>query len=259
MPRWMVQNVPAWWLVALALVGLPVLAVSAQWLIRRRVPGLATGDHNDVAGFLGAVVTVVYAILAGFMVVTLWEHYVAASDTVQNETVSLRDLVQFSGAFGPSAQAEIRQMVVQYANSVATVEWKTMADGRSSPVAQKNFDQLISSIEGFTVRNPTQEEFLNAMLTQVEDAGKERQQRLEFTGQNIPSVLWVGVVLASFVTLGFCLLFSIKSARLQYVMIASVAILIGATLVLILLLEYPFSGTVAVGPTPFLHIAQNLR
>jgi hypothetical protein len=259
MPRWIVQDVPAWWLLALALVGLPVLAVAAQWLIRRRVPGLAVGDHNDVAGFLGAVVTVVYAILAGFMVVTLWDHYIAAGDTVQNETVSLRDLVQFSGAFGPSARAEIRQQVVQYANSVATVEWKAMAEGGDSPAAQKDFDQVISAIERLNVRNPAQEEFLNAMLTQVDDAGKERQQRLELTGQNIPTILWVGVVLASFVTLGFCLLFSIKSARLQYVMIASVAILIGATLVLILLLEFPFSGTVAVGPTPFVQLAQNLR
>lgn len=259
MPRWIVQNVPAWWLMALAVIGLPALAVAAQWLIRRRVPGLAVGDHNDVAGFLGAVVTVVYAILAGFMVVTLWDHYVAAGDIVQNETVSLRDLVQFSGAFGPSAQADIRQKTVRYANSVAAVEWKAMADGGSSPVAQKNFDQLISAIEKLNVRNPAQEEFLSAILTQVDDAGKDRQQRLEFTGQNIPTILWIGVVLASFVTLGFCLLFSIKSARLQYVMIASVAILIGATLVLILLLEFPFSGTVAVGPNSFVQLAQNLR
>jgi hypothetical protein len=42
-------------------------------------------------------------------------------------------------------------------------------------------------------------------------------------------------------------------------MVASVAILIGASLVLILLLEYPFSGTVAVKPAPFEQVATDLR
>src|SRR5215831_19880288 len=118
MSRWIVQNVPAWWLVLLAVVGLPALAVAIQWLIRRWVPSLTGGEHNDAVGFLGATVGVVYAIIVGFMVITLWENYVAAGDTVQNETVSLRDIVQFSGAFGPAAQKEIRQLVVQYGTSV---------------------------------------------------------------------------------------------------------------------------------------------
>lgn len=201
-----------------------------------------------MAGFLGSVVGVIYAIIAGFMVITLWEQYVTVSDTVQNETVSLRDLVQFSGAFGPATQGKIRMLVVRYAESVATVEWQAMANGEGSPAAQNDFDQLITAIQGLTVHNPTQQEFLATMLTQLDDAGKDRQQRLELSGQNIPAVLWLAVLLASVVTLGFCLLFSIKSAWLHYTMVASVAILIGATLVLILLLEFPFSGTVAVRP-----------
>jgi hypothetical protein len=257
-PRWIVQNVPAWCLVVLAVVGLPALAVSLQSLIRRRVPTLADGAHNDAAGFLGSVVGVIYAIVAGFMVITLWEQYVTAGDTVQNETVSLRDVVQFSGAFGPAAQENIRLLVVRYAKSVATVEWQEMAQGGGSPAVQKEFDQLITAIQGLSVHNPTEEAFLSNMLTQADDVGKQRQQRLELAGQNVPAILWVAVVLASIVTLGFCLLFGIKSARLHYLMVASVTVLIGATLVLILLLEYPFSGTVAVRPTPFEHIAEDL-
>jgi Protein of unknown function (DUF4239) len=258
MQRWMVENVPAWLLVMLAVVGLPVLAVSLQWLIRRRVPSLAAGEHNEAASFLGSVVAVVYAIIAGFMVITLWEQYVTAGDTVQNETVSLRDVVQFSGAFGPAAQGKIRQLVVRYANSVATVEWRSMAKGDGSPVAQNDFDQLITAIQGLNVHSPTQEEFLSTMLAQVDDVGKERQQRLELSGQNVPAILWLAVILASVVTLGFCLMFGIRSAPLNYIMVASAATMIGASLVLILLLEYPFSGTVAVRPTPLEHVAADL-
>ncbi len=259
MPRWIVLHIPAWWLVVLAVVGLPALAVSLQWLIRRRAPSLAGGEHNEAASFLGSVVGVVYAIIAGFMVVTLWEQYVTAGDTVQNETVSLREVVQFSGAFGPAANAKVRLLVGRYAKSVATTEWQAMASGESSPVAQNDFDQLITAIQGLNAHSPTQEAFLANMLTQINDVGKERQQRLELSGENLPAMLWLAIVLASVVTLGFCLLFGIKSALLNYIMVAGVAILIGASLVLILLLEYPFSGTVAVRPAPFEHVATDLR
>ena len=145
MSRWIVQNVPAWWLVVLAVVVLPALAVLIQWLIRRRAPSLASGENNDAVGFLGATAAVVYAIIVGFMVITLWENYVAAGDTVENETSSLHDLVQFSGAFGPAAQNEIRRQVVQYAKSVTTKEWQAMAQEKDSPAAQMDFDRLITA------------------------------------------------------------------------------------------------------------------
>jgi hypothetical protein len=69
MSWWIVQNVPAWWLVVLAVVVLPALAVLIQWLIRRRAPSLASGENNDAVGFLGATAAVVYAIIVGFMVI----------------------------------------------------------------------------------------------------------------------------------------------------------------------------------------------
>jgi hypothetical protein len=99
-------------------------------------------------------------------------------DTVQNEMVSLRDVVQFSGAFGPAAQGEIRQLVVRHAKSVATAEWPAMAKGEGSPVAQNDFDQLITAIQGLAVHNSTEEAFLSNMLTQVDEVGQQRQQRV---------------------------------------------------------------------------------
>ena len=47
-------------------------------------------------------------------------------------------------------------------------------------------------------------------------------------------------MLSSVVTLGFCLLFGIKSARLHNFVVAIVAAIISASLVLILSLDYAF-------------------
>ena len=259
MSRWIVQKVPSWWLVVIAIVVLPALAVSIQWLIRRRAPSVANGEHNDAVGFLGATAAVVYAIIIGFMVITLWDNYVAAGDTVQNETVSLRDLVQFSGAFGPAAQKEIRRLVVQYGNSVATMEWQEMAKGEASSATQEALDRLVAAVQSLRVQDPAQQEVLGTMLAQVDQVGSERQKRLELSGPQIPAPMWLAVILTSVVTIVFCLLFEVKIAWLRYFMVAAVTAVITSTLVLSLLLEYPFSGTIEVNPTPFQHVAGEMR
>ncbi len=97
------------------------------------------------------------------------------------------------------------------------------------------------------------------MLTQINDIGEEHQQRLDLASQNIPAVLWLVVILSSVGTLGFSLLLGIRSSWLHYFMVGGVAILIGASLVLVLELEYPFSGSVAVHPEPFEKVALDLR
>lgn len=259
MPRWIVQNVPAWGLVAVAVIGVPALAVLVQRVLRQRAPSLVRGEQNEAAGFLGAVVAVVYAIIAGFMVITLWDQYVSAADTVHTETVNLRDLAEFSGAFGSASQNRIRDLVAQYSDSVATVEWKEMARGEDSPVTQNDLGQLVTAVQRLRVRNLADEGFLGTMLTQIDEVGEARQQRLDLSGQNIPALLWLVVILASAVTLAFSLLLGIQSAWLHYTMVASVAILIGASLVLILLMEYPYSGTIAVSPAPFVQVAADMH
>ena len=49
---------PIWLTGTLFVIALPALAIVAQLMIRRSWPALADGGHNDVAGFIIAVVGV---------------------------------------------------------------------------------------------------------------------------------------------------------------------------------------------------------
>jgi len=66
--------------------------------------------------------------------------------------------------------------------------------------------------------------------------------------------MWLAVIPTSVVTIGFCLSYEIKSVRLRYFMVVAVAV-ISAILVLSVLLEYPFRGSIEVKPTPFEQVA----
>ena len=60
-----IPALPTWLVDVLLVVVLPALVLLLQWGIRSRWPALAVGEHNDVVGFVIAVVAVTYASCSG--------------------------------------------------------------------------------------------------------------------------------------------------------------------------------------------------
>ena len=73
---------PIWLTGILLVVVLPALVVLEQVGLRRAWPALREGDHNEVAGFIIAVVGVIYAVLLGFVVIVSWENFSEAEHVV---------------------------------------------------------------------------------------------------------------------------------------------------------------------------------
>lgn len=103
-----VTALPIWLTGILFVLVLPGLAILVQLAIRRRWPVLADGEHNDVAGFIIAVVGVIYAGLLAFVVIVSWENFSQAESTVGQEASALRSIYRESQAFPPDVRARIR-------------------------------------------------------------------------------------------------------------------------------------------------------
>ena len=67
-------DLPIWLTGLLLIVVLPAVVVAGQAALRRAWPALLEGDHNEVTGFIIAVVGVIYAVLLGFVVIVSWEN-----------------------------------------------------------------------------------------------------------------------------------------------------------------------------------------
>ncbi len=76
----------------LVVIGVCLAAVAGLELVQRLVPAEKRQQHNDVAGFLYAVVGVVYAVLLALLLIGVWEQYQRAHETVENEANSVADI-----------------------------------------------------------------------------------------------------------------------------------------------------------------------
>jgi Protein of unknown function (DUF4239) len=243
---------PTWLIGVLLVVVVPGAVLLLQWGIRRRWPTLAVGEHNDVVGFIIAVVGVIYAVLLGFVVIVSWEGFNSAESIVDQEASTLRSIYRESAAFPPETQQEIEGLVRQYAGEVVTWEWPAMAEAEpGDPRVGAVIDELTATIATVPVSTPAQQEFVGAEAQRLSELVALRSQRLDYADRGIPEVLWVALVVGGVVTIGFALLFGLQRAVLHSLMVGSLAALVGVLFFVTLMINYPFAGGVAVHPEPF--------
>ena len=246
-----VTALPLWLLGLLLIVLMPALAVVVQLALRRRWPGLRDGDHNDVAGFVIAIVGVIYAVLLAFVVIVSWEQFSEAETVAGSEASALRTMYRASTAFPPEVREQLRGDVRDYARAVVEVEWPAMAESQpGSPVVAGLLDRTSAHLAALPTTTPTQQEYAGVEADRFNDVVTARSSRLDFVEQGVPGVLWMALAVGAVVTIGFSMIFAMSSGLLHALMTASLAVLIGMLLFVAVAIDHPFAGDVAVAPRP---------
>ena len=241
----------AWAVGLLLILVLPALAVLAQIGIRRAWPRLAEGEHNDVAGFIIAVVGVIYAVLLAFVVIVSWEKLNSAESVVGEEASALRSIYRESVAFPPAARAQLSDDVSRYADAVIKQEWPAMAEGHAGhPAVAQALDEMALHLAALPAATPTQQEFVGAEAGRFNDLVGARSERLDYVDQGVSGVLWLALVVGAVVTIGFATIFGLRSAALHIVITGSLAATIGVLLFVAVVIDRPFGGGVTVERRP---------
>jgi Protein of unknown function (DUF4239) len=109
-----------------------IAAVLGLVLVQRLVPSSLREEHNDVAGFIYAVVGVMYAVLMAFVVIVVWQAYEAAKDTVESEANELAGVYFLADRFPDPERERVRGLARSYARVVVEEEWPLMERGEIS-------------------------------------------------------------------------------------------------------------------------------
>ena len=241
------------WLWGILLAGAMVLLAIAGTLLTRRWVGAETlKSNNEVAGFIYAVIGVVYAVLLGFSAIIVWEQYDKAIVVVEQEANQLADLFRDAQTFPSNVQTEVENRLRTYAELVIEKEWPAMADGQSSPEAWEAYNQLWGIYHRFVPENEHQRSWYEASLVQLNDLGDQRRLRLlSSRAEGVPSIMWVVLIGAGTITVCFALLFGTKNLSAQVLMIAGLATTIALVLFSIFAMHEPFAGITRIEPEAF--------
>lgn len=233
-------------------VVVPVLvAVAGLLVVQRLVPSRLRQEHNDVAGFIYAVLGVAYAVLLAFVVIVVWEDYEAAKDTVESEANELAGVYFLADRFPDPDRARVQELAGSYASVVVEEEWPMMEEGTTSERASALLRELRFSLQEVDASTRSGQVLYDQGLTRVHEVSDARRLRLLETTQGLPGILWVVLLGGGVVTVCFTYLFGLKNNWAHALMVAALTLVICGTLFTIGSLEYPFAGQAEIRPEAF--------
>jgi hypothetical protein len=254
--RWLLNHFDSAVLIIL-IAGLTIgIALLAELWQRRRMANRERRS-NEMLSMTVEFVGIAYAILIGFVIVSLWETQGTAGDTVSNEAAALSDIVTLTKGMGTADGVRIKTAVRSYSVDVSEREFELLRTGKASPRADADADEIFTAIVSADTATPLHQTLQDKQIDSYKDFTALRTKRLQVANDKLAGELWMLVLAAS---LALILLVAAFEGEGQWDIFASVVIsgTVGLVLFAMVALSYPFSGQVAVSPEPFVTLARSL-
>ena len=219
------------------------------YLVGRFTSQEVRSAHNDRAGFILAVIGVIYAVLLAFVAIGVWERFQEAQARSFDEAGALATVYRDAGSFRDGAR--LRSVLRTYAIWVAQEEWPRMRRGEKSEVSSPLLEEADREIRGLSVNSARLADVQAQMLSAMETALTGREERLTVYARGINGIIWLVLIVGAVVTVAFTCLFGFERTVMQQLMIGGLSFLIGLVLFLILALDFPYRGSISVTPEAF--------
>ena len=239
----------------LVVVGVCLAAVAGLESVQRLVPYEKREQHNDVAGFLYAVVGVVYAVLLALLVIAVWEQFARASETVESEANAVAEIAWLAHRLPEPEHHVLQEDARSYAQEVVDVEWPRMEQGlggvQSLPEGWDLIDDMRATLQEVEPSTAAEQELYAEGLDQIQRLNDARRMRIVAAKEGLPGVLWAVLVFGGVVTVGFTYLFGMRNSWAHRLMVMSLTAVIALVLFTIWAMEDPFSGGARLEPSAF--------
>ncbi len=245
----LVTNLPAWLLFILIVV-LPICTsyIGITYIRRLRPIAQRSENHNNVAGFIFATVSAIYAVLLGFLIVDVWNQYYNADQAVIQESSAIISAARTAMALPEPARSEIISRLRSYAELVINEEWKPSVGLEGSPRALTTINEIWTIYYSVPL-----DKVDTNMTTSLDELSAGREVRLLTNETAMPIIFWIVLVTGGVITISFCFILQMEDTRIHAGITALLTGIITICLWLILLINHPFAGDFRVTADAFKH------
>ena len=242
------------WLSATLVIVLPtLLAAFGPSVVRRYVNLEKLVTNNEIAGFKFATIGVLYAVLIAFAVIVVWEKFSDAETNVAAEAAGAATIYRLSQGLDQKSGAALREEISNYLAAAIDRDWPAMERGLTDqyPSTRLALDAIYSTVLSFQPAGPREIAVFPEILRQLDAITLARNARLIAADGIVPSVIWPVLFGGAVVTIAFTFFFGTRNLRAQTLMTVLLSLLIFSELLIIIAVDYPFSGPIRVEPAVF--------
>jgi hypothetical protein len=242
-------SLPLWALAIVLNVWLIGFALATLWTLRRWIlPRLRI--HTDASLFLGAAVMqsamVLYGLVAALTAVSVWTRHSQVSDTVSHEATAIAIVWRDLGGYPQGERDAMREVLRGYTKQIIEEAWPVQRQGGVPQMGVEWMDRFQAKLFRFEPTSASQEILHAQTLDAYNGLIEARNVRLDAVGTKLPGVMWFVLLPGAMGCLLLCLFFPIDDLRFQTILMIGLAGFVAMVLFVIVSLDRPFQGPMAV-------------
>jgi len=239
--------------------GIIAVAISGLLLVRAKCDIRQFSAHHEVGGYMLSVLGTLYAVVLGFVVVSVYESAQNIRVNIASEVNSVMNIYRLSDGFPQKNKEQIDNALLNYLTTVCNEEWINMASGKIPVSTIHAGENIWQSIKDYVPQTPQQQSFYSLLLENYSQM--LNCQRIRFIGAHdqVSTLLWVVLIGGAATTIGFTFFFGLDKLGPQILMTTLVCIALGLNLLLIVIYSRPFSGDLGIRPAEFRIAAEFIR
>lgn len=223
-------------------------------LVVRRVVLPRLKMHEGDSEFSGAMVQsimVFYGLAVALIAVTVFQTYSDVSKITSQEATSLAALYRDVSGYPEPIRSALQKEIHDYTDYVIRVAWPMQHRGEVPSKGVVHMDRFQTALISFEPSTEGQRLLHAETLHAYNEMVLARRLRLDAGDTGLPGVMWAVIVVGALISLCASFFFKVEDTRLHAILVVLLATFMGLVIFMILSLDRPYRGDLAVRPTPY--------
>ena len=254
MSDWLHELPTAW--MAIIVFGCTFLITGAIYATVIRLTAGGRGrSFKAVSPGLLPPLGIIFGLFVAFTAAQVWNDTERAQNAVNREASALRTILVMSATFTGGTGAQFRALIRDHIDETVTKEWPTLAD-RSASLSStpSNLAKVLQLTLTLAPETKGQEIAQREIVTAIDNAFEARRQRILISQSQVNLVKWSCLLVQAVTALIAIAMVHSDNRFAAAITMTLFAIGVAASVLLILAHDRPFTGEIAVGPTPLLQV-----
>jgi Protein of unknown function (DUF4239) len=236
-----------------------LLGLAGLYVVRRKYPTEVLKENHEVAAIIFNAFGLFYGVMVAFVVFVTWSGYDEATKNLEMEASEALDIFHSAKAFPEPAKDIIQQALRDYVASVYNDEIPKLAKGQitlHSGGAHHELTMLFYQMDEQSIPN---RELYAETLHCLNNLAEYRRLRIFAGNDTVPPVIWGVMLIGGLFTICYTFFLGMKHIKAQYVISSTLTITISLILLLIYLLDHPFTGASKVSTEPLRDVIEIMQ
>jgi hypothetical protein len=246
-------DIPTWLLGVLVIGGIMLLAILGLFATRRlieRIMGPAPGHNEGVDAYI-ATVSVFYGLVAGLIVVAVWEQYSRVDEQVTREASAIASLYRIAESYPDPQRAKFTGALRTYTRYIIDEAWPAQKRGVVLIDPANRLSKIQEAMDSFQPKTPREQIIFSSAVSEFDAMYELRRLRLHNVGAGLLPPLWLAVLLGAALTIFLSYFMALERFRVHVAMTAFIATMVALLIFMIVVVDRPFRGEVSIGPDAF--------